>query len=96
MKNRWGVTKFIDLKTFNNPSKGYLINDICIFGVEVFISCTQMHLRMIREPERIYKFKWQIDNFSKKIRDKWYKSDYFVVGDYKWYVRIMFDIQQQY
>lgn len=90
MNTRWGVTKFIDLETFKNPSKGYLVNDSCTFGAEVFIiknswkgECLKM---MIREPEFSCKYTWKFDDFSSKIRDEWYHSDTFIGGDYKWYV----------
>ena len=90
MNNRWGITKFLDLKTFKNPSKGYLIKDSCVFGAEVFIikdTCIEECLTVISEPELSCKYTWKIDNFSRKIvDDQCFKSDTFIGGDYKWYV----------
>ncbi|KAF4400438.1 hypothetical protein G4B88_023231 [Cannabis sativa] len=37
MKPKWGFARFMDLQTFNNPSNGYLVNDTCKFGAEIFI-----------------------------------------------------------
>ncbi|KAJ0092090.1 hypothetical protein Patl1_27031 [Pistacia atlantica] len=34
MKTKWGITKCIDLKSFHDPLKGYLIDDTCVFGAE--------------------------------------------------------------
>ncbi|KAJ0020734.1 hypothetical protein Pint_31517 [Pistacia integerrima] len=37
MKTEWGITKFIDLKAFHNPLKGYHTDHTCVFGAEVFV-----------------------------------------------------------
>ncbi|KAJ4950018.1 hypothetical protein NE237_026850 [Protea cynaroides] len=36
IKKEWGFDQFISLKTFKKCSNGYLVNDECVFGVEVF------------------------------------------------------------
>ncbi|PON60080.1 E3 ubiquitin-protein ligase SIN-like [Parasponia andersonii] len=86
MRNRWGVTKFIDIDSFYDPSNGYLINDTCIFGAEVFIiktTCKDECLTMLSQPELTCKYIWKFDDFWTKSGDKWYESDFFVGGDYK-------------
>ncbi|KAF6176772.1 hypothetical protein GIB67_020494 [Kingdonia uniflora] len=37
LKKGWGFSQFIPLATFNNPGSGYLVNDSCEFGAEVFV-----------------------------------------------------------
>ncbi|XP_029127063.1 ubiquitin carboxyl-terminal hydrolase 13 isoform X2 [Cajanus cajan] len=37
LKTEWGIAKFVDIDTFNDPSNGYLMDDTCVFGVEVFV-----------------------------------------------------------
>ncbi|KAK7363417.1 hypothetical protein VNO77_05560 [Canavalia gladiata] len=37
MKVEWGFDQFIPLKDFNLASKGYLVDDACAFGAEVFV-----------------------------------------------------------
>ena len=37
MKTEWGFAKNFPLDTFNDVSHGYLVNDCCVFGVEVFV-----------------------------------------------------------
>ncbi|XP_042504349.1 uncharacterized protein LOC122081331 isoform X2 [Macadamia integrifolia] len=37
MKTVWGSDEFIPLRVFKNQSYGYLVNDTCVFGAEVFI-----------------------------------------------------------
>ncbi|KAL5539701.1 hypothetical protein UlMin_044565 [Ulmus minor] len=85
MKTQWGIAKFIDLETFYDPSNGYLVNDSCTFGVEVFIvksTFTAERLSMIRSPMSC-NYSWKFDFFSKRTQDL-YESDLFAGGDYKW------------
>ncbi|EYU41022.1 hypothetical protein MIMGU_mgv1a024200mg [Erythranthe guttata] len=37
MKSEWGFSKFISKKIMSEPSNGYLVDDNCVFGVEVFL-----------------------------------------------------------
>ncbi|PON90911.1 E3 ubiquitin-protein ligase SIN-like [Trema orientale] len=88
MKTQWGVVKFIDLETFNNPYNGYLVNDTCSFGVEVFVVKTTSKaecLSLINKPAT-YKAAWSFPNISKvTLRCE---TEFFVGGDYKW--RVLF------
>ncbi|KAH9685452.1 TRAF-like family protein [Citrus sinensis] len=36
-KGEWGFGKFLDLATFNEPSNGYLVDESCVFGAEVYV-----------------------------------------------------------
>ncbi|OIV95415.1 hypothetical protein TanjilG_06284 [Lupinus angustifolius] len=66
LKSDWGVSKFIDHATLNDPSKGYLIDDTCVFGVDVFVLNTKIKgecITMIEEP-RVVSYSWKFDNFS--------------------------------
>lgn len=88
LKTEWGIPKFIDLFTFKDPSKGYLVDDTCVFGVEVFVvktinkgDCLSVH-----EPVTIH-HSWKFNNFSFATLEK-YESESFVGGNYKWYVYI--------
>ena len=88
MKKQCGITKFIDLETFEDPSNGYLVNDTCSFGIEIFIVKTTSKLErlaMIKDPVTS-KFSWTFDNFSRKALLKHHTSDLFAGGDYRWYI----------
>ncbi|XP_019180172.1 PREDICTED: probable inactive serine/threonine-protein kinase fnkC [Ipomoea nil] len=37
MKEEWGYDRFIVLTEFNNVSNGYVVDDVCVFGVEVSV-----------------------------------------------------------
>ncbi|KAL5556064.1 hypothetical protein UlMin_038300 [Ulmus minor] len=76
MKTEWGISKFIDHETFNNPSNGYLVNDTCTFGVEVFIvknTFKAESISMIRSPVSC-KYSWKFDRVSRRTNQEVYKS----------------------
>ncbi|EYU25564.1 hypothetical protein MIMGU_mgv1a023089mg, partial [Erythranthe guttata] len=37
MKFEWGLSKFISNEILSDLSNGYLVNDTCVFGAEVFV-----------------------------------------------------------
>ncbi|XP_062099852.1 uncharacterized protein LOC133805702 [Humulus lupulus] len=89
MKTQWGVVKFVDLETFNNPYNGYLVNDTCSFGVEVFIVKTRSKaecLTLINNPVTL-KAGWNFSSVTKVTR-KFLETPFVVGGDYKW--RLLF------
>ncbi|KAF9596191.1 hypothetical protein IFM89_007509, partial [Coptis chinensis] len=36
-KTEWGFSQLVPLVTFNDPSNGYLVNNTCVFGAEIFV-----------------------------------------------------------
>ncbi|KAL2927940.1 Ubiquitin carboxyl-terminal hydrolase 13 [Bienertia sinuspersici] len=46
-KNEWGISKLIPLTIFNEPSKGYLLDDICIFGAEEYDEAERLILSLV-------------------------------------------------
>ncbi|PIA57555.1 hypothetical protein AQUCO_00600338v1 [Aquilegia coerulea] len=82
MKSESGFDKFLTLKVFNDPLHGYLNDDTCMFGAEVFVtnSTTQGQcLSMLK----LKPYRWIIENFS-NYDDKPYFSDKFTTGSYDW------------
>ncbi|XP_048137889.1 uncharacterized protein LOC115756269 [Rhodamnia argentea] len=47
MRSRWGIPRFVPPETFKNQSNRYLIDDTCVFSVEVFCH------RELRHRERL-------------------------------------------
>ncbi|XP_027349395.1 probable inactive serine/threonine-protein kinase fnkC [Abrus precatorius] len=85
LKTEWGIPNFIDIDTFNDPSNGYLMNDTCVFGAEVFVVKTTNKgdcLSMIHGPAT-FSYTWKFNNFSIAKLDK-YESEPFAGGNYKW------------
>ncbi|KAE8056850.1 hypothetical protein FH972_013586 [Carpinus fangiana] len=88
-KTKWGFTQLLSHKTLNDSSNGYLVDDTCVFGVEVFVSkgpCKGERLSMINEPQRDY-FTWKIDNFT-ALEDKDYASEQFTVEGQRWKLKL--------
>ncbi|XP_012833022.1 PREDICTED: ubiquitin carboxyl-terminal hydrolase 12-like [Erythranthe guttata] len=84
MKSEWGISKFISKKIMLDPSNGYLVNDTCVFGAEVFVINSEtitecLHLKNVDIP---YKRDWKIPNFS-QLGDVW-ESEEFSTEDHKW------------
>ncbi|KAG8480810.1 hypothetical protein CXB51_025554 [Gossypium anomalum] len=38
LKHQWGFDQLIPIRSFNDVSNGYLLDDTCVFGAEVFIT----------------------------------------------------------
>nr|XP_029146100.1 uncharacterized protein LOC112722669 isoform X1 [Arachis hypogaea] len=88
MKAEWGFDKFITLKEFNDASKGYLVDDTCAFGAEVYVCKERSRSKgesivMVKD-SFTYKHVWEINNFS-KLDLEFYDSKTFNAGNYEWY-----------
>ncbi|XP_052173543.1 BTB/POZ and MATH domain-containing protein 1-like isoform X2 [Diospyros lotus] len=85
MKTEWGFPQFLSLDSFENTQSGYLLDNSCEFGAEVFVikydgkgEC----LSIVKEPSD-NTFTWKINKFS-TITDTNLHSEEFKVGDHKW------------
>ncbi|EYU40987.1 hypothetical protein MIMGU_mgv1a023083mg [Erythranthe guttata] len=83
-KSEWGISKFISKKILSDPSNGYLVNDNCVFGAEVFvvkkdaiIECVSLNNINIH-----YKHDLKISDFS-KLNERLF-SEQFIAGGQKW------------
>lgn len=84
MNDEWGFPEFLSMDTFKDASKGYLVNDCCVFGAEVFVArCTGIWERfsLIENPP-LGTYTWKIENFATK--EKSFKSETFEVGGNSW------------
>ncbi|KAF3963818.1 hypothetical protein CMV_011832 [Castanea mollissima] len=73
--------------TIEDASNGYLVDDTCVFGAEVFVSKQRSMdkgecLELIKE-SITNKFAFRIENYSRLTADD-YDSNSFNVGNYKW------------
>ncbi|XP_034682194.1 uncharacterized protein LOC117911878 [Vitis riparia] len=85
MKTQCGFAQFLPLDVLTDPCNGYLMDDSCIFGAEVFVikySGKGECLSMIKEPDD-GTFTWMIENFSRLKQEAIY-SEIFTVKDFKW------------
>lgn len=82
-----GFDKLILLEDFSDVSNGFLVDDTCVFGAEVFV-CKEKRtgkgecLARIQNAS-ICKHVWKVKKFS-TLGDQVYDSIPFSAGDYKW------------
>ncbi|EYU25592.1 hypothetical protein MIMGU_mgv1a019555mg [Erythranthe guttata] len=84
MKFEWGLSKFISKEILSDPSNGYLVNDTCVFGAEVFVIERQAAVECLSldNVDTRYKHDLKISDFS-KLEETW-NSAYFIAGGQKW------------
>ncbi|KAK4720631.1 hypothetical protein R3W88_010864 [Solanum pinnatisectum] len=84
IKTEWGFSKCISHETFKDPSNGYLVDDKCIFGVDVYVIKNQGigECMSLLNGTKVYKHEWKITKFT-KLKNKVY-SEEFTVEHYKW------------
>ncbi|KAL9139889.1 hypothetical protein ABFS82_O000100 [Erythranthe guttata] len=84
MKFEWGLSKFISKEIMSDPSNGYLFNDTCVFGAEVFVIERQAAVECLSldNVDTRYKHDLKISDFS-KLQETW-NSAYFIAGGHKW------------
>ncbi|KAL6130580.1 hypothetical protein ACLB2K_068959 [Fragaria x ananassa] len=88
-KSAWGFAKLITLEAFKNSSNGYLVDDCCEFGAEVFVYSRNSEwesLAMVKEPSD-GTFRYEMENFSAKTQSS-YDSKAFTVGERNWKLRV--------
>ncbi|EYU40999.1 hypothetical protein ABFS82_07G096600 [Erythranthe guttata] len=89
VKPQWGFSKFISKKFLTDSSNGYLVNDSCVFGAEVYVvkkEAFTTECLSLKNFEIPYKRDWKIPNFS-KLGHVW-DSEQFSAGGHKWIVRL--------
>ncbi|XP_049391733.1 uncharacterized protein LOC125856240 [Solanum stenotomum] len=84
IKTEWDFSKCISHETFKDPSNGYLVDDKCIFGVDVYVIKNQGigECMSLLNGTKLYKHEWKITEFT-KLKNEVY-SEEFTVEDYKW------------
>ncbi|KAJ1439471.1 TRAF-like [Sesbania bispinosa] len=89
MKTEWGFEQLISLETLFDSSKGYLVEDSCVFGAEVFVithSGKWESLSLVKDPPQ-GSFTWKLENFS-KLDQSQYLSKSFTVGERDWKLKV--------
>ncbi|KAL5757698.1 hypothetical protein ACOSP7_020309 [Xanthoceras sorbifolium] len=83
MNTIFGISKFIDLNTFSSPANGYLFDDTCVFGVEVFVvknTSKERCLSMMEYPATYY-HTWKVNDFSSLINEKYKNIELYPNGN---------------
>ncbi|CAN6548409.1 unnamed protein product [Malus baccata var. baccata] len=80
-----------NFKEITDTSNGYVINDTCVFGAEVFVRKERRAgkgtcISMIKNAAK-YTHVWKIKKFS-KLKDECYYSKPFTAGNQRWKIMI--------
>ncbi|KAL6139564.1 hypothetical protein ACLB2K_057868 [Fragaria x ananassa] len=86
-----GFDKLVPLDEFHDASHGYLVDDKCVFGAEVFV-CKETRRGMGECVSRVknpitYKHIWKVRNFS-SLADPYYTSEPFTAGGQIWIIKL--------
>ncbi|XP_011014955.1 PREDICTED: ubiquitin carboxyl-terminal hydrolase 13-like [Populus euphratica] len=82
-----GFDQFIKLSTFNDARYGFVLEDTCVLGAEVFVCGERSRgkgevLSMTKDPTAS-KYAWKIVMFS-ELDEKRQESQIFSTGDHQW------------
>ncbi|KAK8671260.1 hypothetical protein V6N13_037859 [Hibiscus sabdariffa] len=91
LKHQWGFDHLIPIRTFNDVSNGYLLDDTCVFGAEVFVTKETRPgraecLSVVKDAISC-KHVWRIENFS-KLESECLESNAFFSGDQRWKIQL--------
>ncbi|KAK3005117.1 hypothetical protein RJ639_016507 [Escallonia herrerae] len=92
-KTEWGLDKLLPLCTFNDADNGFLADDSCVFGVELFLvrdSGEGESMSLVKDFKQAT-HRWTIDNLLDKIDGKVHSEEFSVGGprgDYKWCISV--------
>ncbi|GAB4852802.1 hypothetical protein Ancab_040562 [Ancistrocladus abbreviatus] len=84
IENEQGISRVLSLSNFTNTSNGFLMNDCCMFRVEVTTMNTIAQNACLRalNAQRDNTFSWPIQHFSKLNEDEY--SDQFTMEGHSW------------
>ncbi|WOG81470.1 hypothetical protein DCAR_0100617 [Daucus carota subsp. sativus] len=93
-KKESGFDRLISLDTFNAARNGYLVDDQCVYGVEVHevkYTGNGETFKMIEDPEDVT-FDWMITDFStmcrEKLKSEKIDSEVFKCGESNWQLKL--------
>ncbi|XP_008465935.2 uncharacterized protein LOC103503506 isoform X1 [Cucumis melo] len=90
-KREWGIEKLLPLNTFSDASNGFLVDDCCVFGVDIFVMNCNVEkgevFSLIKQPNN-YKYTWKLDNFSKLLDCSFWECNSFRVENCWWKIRL--------
>uniref|UniRef100_A0A0A0KND8 MATH domain-containing protein n=1 Tax=Cucumis sativus TaxID=3659 RepID=A0A0A0KND8_CUCSA len=89
-KTEWGIEKLLPLNTFKDASNGFLVDDCCVFGVDIFVMNSDVGkgevFSLIEQPNN-YKYTWKLNNFS-KLDSSLRECNPFTVENCCWKIRL--------
>ncbi|XP_054789482.1 ubiquitin C-terminal hydrolase 12-like [Prosopis cineraria] len=89
-RTEWGFSELLSMDAFKDTSNGYLVNDCCTFGAEVFVAqCSEKRecVSTVLKPPAFGTFTWKLDNFS-QIKTDFCYSESFTSGGTRWQLKV--------
>ncbi|CAK9185119.1 unnamed protein product [Ilex paraguariensis] len=88
-KTEFGFAKLLSLDTFKDASNGYLIDDSCVFGAEVYVikSTGRGECLSLKEETYFNSYAWEIKKISER-KEKRLFSEPFTIGKHKWKILV--------
>ncbi|GAB2275089.1 hypothetical protein Dimus_009856 [Dionaea muscipula] len=86
LKTEWGISEVLPLSTFNDAANGYVINDCCVFGTEVFVLKNDFWmgtLSPVSEANVNHHYSWTVSQYS-KLNDEYCNSPVFTFDGISW------------
>ncbi|XP_055960091.1 uncharacterized protein LOC130014957 [Mercurialis annua] len=86
IRREWGFDKLVSLTDFKDKSNGYLMEDCCIFGAEIFVienGSKEECFSMLKTPAN-NTYTWTIENFSELNLLEFTNSKVFAIGGSIW------------
>ncbi|XP_027769587.1 uncharacterized protein LOC107022136 [Solanum pennellii] len=82
---------YLVFQAFNNPENGYVADDTCVLGEEVYVRHEKFQgrqdcLPVVKDPIS-YKYTWKINKFSALTADC-LDSNTFMVAEHKWKIQV--------
>ncbi|GAB2275100.1 hypothetical protein Dimus_009865 [Dionaea muscipula] len=86
LKTEWGISEVLPFSIFNDATNGYVINDCCVFGTEVFVLKNDFQmgtLSPVSEANVKYQYSWTVSQYS-KLNDQHCVSPVFTFDGISW------------
>ncbi|XP_065869945.1 MATH domain and coiled-coil domain-containing protein At2g05410-like isoform X1 [Euphorbia lathyris] len=83
-KTEFGFDQLLALSVFNDASNGYLVDDCCIFGAEIFVvePISKGELASVVKDLSNNTYTWNVEKVSELKQEIF--AEVFVIGGYKW------------
>ncbi|XP_031120533.1 uncharacterized protein LOC116023671 [Ipomoea triloba] len=83
IKPECGISKLVSRSVFDDAANGYLVDDACVFGVEVFVLHSKFVEQHLSRSVKVCKtYTWKVSSFS-NMGNKIY-SDEFTAASFQW------------
>ncbi|XP_019152441.1 PREDICTED: uncharacterized protein LOC109149236 [Ipomoea nil] len=88
LKPECGISKLVPRAVFDDTANGYLVDGMCVFGVEVFVLHSKFVEQHLCPSVKVSKtYTWKVSSFSNMDSKSCY-SDKFTAASFQWKLRL--------